>query len=120
MREIKFRFWDMKRKRFIDDCDVYFVGENCILAGDFNNPPVLDITENVLVSEFTGLKDSNDVPIYEGDIVISIGSKDKVVYKDGAFYLESLLKRPQSDELLSEIIVEVVGNIYETPHLLNK
>jgi len=69
MREIKFRYFDTKRQEFITDCDVYFIDSNCILAGDLDNPPVVDITNNVAVSQYTGLKDSKGNEIYEGDIV---------------------------------------------------
>lgn len=34
---------------------------------------------------FTGLKDKNDVPIFECDI-IDFGGEGEVVFKDGAFY----------------------------------
>ncbi|MGH0635219.1 YopX family protein [Bacillus pacificus] len=69
MREIKFRYFDTKRQEFITDCDVYFIDSNCILAGDFDNPPVVDITKDVVISQYTGLKDSKCNEIYEGDIV---------------------------------------------------
>ena len=48
------------------------------------------------VCQFTGLKDTNDVPIFEGDI-IDFDGEGEVVFKDGAFnvkfgkYTECLL-----------------------------
>lgn len=48
------------------------------------------------VCQFTGLRDTNDVPIFEGDI-IDFGGEGEVVFKDGAFnvkfdkYTECLL-----------------------------
>ena len=48
------------------------------------------------VCQFTGLKDTNDVPIFEGNI-IDFGGEGEVVFKDGAFnvkfgkYTECLL-----------------------------
>ncbi len=37
------------------------------------------------VCQFTGLTDTNDVPIFEGDI-IDFDGEGEVVFKDGAFY----------------------------------
>lgn len=48
------------------------------------------------ICQFTGLRDTNDVPIFEGDI-INFGGEGEVVFKDGAFnvkfgkYTECLL-----------------------------
>lgn len=48
------------------------------------------------ICQFIGLKDANDVPIFEGDI-IDFGGEGEVVFKDGAFnvkfgkYTECLL-----------------------------
>lgn len=41
--------------------------------------------EPTTVCQFTGLKDTNDVPIFEGDI-IDFDGEGEVVFKDGAFY----------------------------------
>jgi uncharacterized phage protein (TIGR01671 family) len=94
MREIKFRYFDTKRQEFITDCDVYFIDSNCILAGDLDNPPVVDITKNVVVSQYTGLKDSNEIEIFEGDIVKVPSINDhvhgnysykEVIYRNGTW-----------------------------------
>ena len=66
------------------------------------------------VCQFTGLKDTNDVPIFEGDI-IAFDGEGEVVFKDGAFYAkfgkytECLL----CNLVKSGISVTIVGNKFD-------
>jgi len=53
----KFRVWDFTIKRF--DTQIYQVGEQ------FGHPSSCDW----IAQQYTGLTDSNDNPIYEGDIL---------------------------------------------------
>ena len=66
------------------------------------------------VCQFTGLKDTNDVPIFEGDI-IAFDGEGEVVFKDGAFYAkfgkytECLL----CNLVKSGLSVKIVGNKFD-------
>lgn len=66
------------------------------------------------VCQFTGLKDTNDVPIFEGNI-IDFGGEGEVVFKDGAFnvkfgkYTECLL----SSLVKSKESITVVGSEFD-------
>jgi uncharacterized phage protein (TIGR01671 family) len=66
------------------------------------------------VCQFTGLKDTNDVPIFEGDI-IDFDGEGEVVFKDGAFYAkfgkytECLL----CNLVKSGLSVTIVGNKFD-------
>ena len=114
MREIKFRCWDKEFKRM----KVTGMGiKGGILDG-----------ENVEIMQFTGLRDRDGREIYEGDIIedhngIGVIEFDKwacfsVVYKSPIdligrakwFHDYSLTGERES--------IEVIGNIYETPELL--
>ena len=115
MREIKFRQWDSKNKRFH-----YFgfeLDEHFLFTA-----PVNPNREYYPVSQYTGLKDSKGVEIYEGDIVT--GKKRGGLIKG---YLEVYdihwFVHDHFDTLIylgSVGDLEVIGNIYENPELLGQ
>jgi len=110
-REIKFRAWNKVDKTMYTDAI-----NNCKDTFDL----VLKHPQIYEVMQYTGLKDCNGVEIFEGDIVIADEDDglDLVVFKKGAFYIETLSKREFEDELLSEVTVEVKGNIFKNPELV--
>jgi uncharacterized phage protein (TIGR01671 family) len=118
-RVIKFRVWDkLNNKLYSWRIDVnYYLDGNGQTSNDF------------ILSQFTGLFDKNGKEIYEGDI-IKWSSWDK----DTSFAKETTKKRHivewSNDKgcwfiekdvwnlgIYSDI--EIIGNIYSTPQLLN-
>lgn len=108
MREIKFRAWDKA-------CDVMLIPEDpnrWVMHG--NGCSAIDgvwATVDLELMQYTGLKDKNGVEIYEGDI---LGRAHQVVYfDDGKFCMMGGEEWGWIDTSL-----EVIGNIYENPELL--
>ncbi|MCK4005532.1 hypothetical protein HCC50_09285 [Streptococcus suis] len=66
----------------------------------------------------TGLFDVNGKEIFEGDVVRILDEKlSKIYYSDGAFCVDILNGGTPLHAFLSEHL-EVIGNIYENPELM--
>ena len=138
-RTIKFRVWLPSLNKFGDDNSVFM---DCYgkLYG-VTRPSLVDDSRSIVnigqfkefdgytIQWYTGLTDKNNKPIYEGDIVkykTWTGSYDgtteehqtQVQFKDGAYYPRYIDDECEDSWYSFKVYdLEVVGNIFETPHL---
>lgn len=134
MREIKFRGCDKIGNWHYGNL-IYGKNGICYISVINNNPiskngeywyidtPCFEVIPEY-VGEFTGLHDENGVEIYEGDIIsdnVGIGVVE-YVDKKGSFRVNYKNGKCKwfIDFLESEInTLEIIGNLYEHPHLIN-
>lgn len=106
-REIKFRAWDIKGKRWLVDFVIKTNGAVEVGFGDLNGYRYAP--RDVELCQYTGLKDKNGKEIYEGDIVKRFEMDDKP---------EQVTWNDFNCRTWNERDLEVIGNIYENPELL--
>ena len=127
----KFRVWDKLAERMIyphNDNQQHFIID---LNGRFHNLQNGSGGDDYVIQQYTGLTDSNDDPIYEGDILIyksgsipTTGVIGQVLYEadEGGYIFQWERKGPNQNykNLNCDVAFEsvIVGNIFEHSELL--
>lgn len=129
----KFRVWDIKNKKFLPESYFAILGNGKLIVtisgyyNDFTNTN----QDDYVVQQYTGLTDSNDNPIYEGDILMyktgsipTTGVIGQVLYEanEGGYIFQWERKGPNQHHinLNCDVAFEsvIIGNIFEHSELL--
>jgi uncharacterized phage protein (TIGR01671 family) len=134
MQELKFKAWDIKREYMYEEVisiDLFKEGAQIIVGGEDIEYDKSVYREDVILRQYTGLRDKNGKEIYVGDLLATNRGVFQVTFYDQqieAFnisddatdhYLEDFNEsagvslRTKNMEWLI-----VIGNIYENPELL--
>ena len=129
MREIKFRAWDKEKKRMRHpeilvannkDLDIWRFYD------EMNELPKLPPKRDIVLMQYTGLKDKNGKEIYEGDIlrwfVKDLENIGWVVYEeyDTAFSCKVIKPVQNIWVKLNAFDYEIIGDVYRNPELLKE
>ena len=128
-REIKFRGWIKSKNKMEEVWQIDFVkkaNSDKLVANEVSiDDELLGVDTQVILMQFTGLKDKNGKEIYEGDIVINqwgireevnLEPIDVADYENGWAGFGWVLETHSLEDIKEK--VEVIGNIYENKELL--
>ncbi len=121
-REILFRGWNKKNKRWLYGYYFAYRGYHFISPDEFVNPLASYedyVVDADTVGQYTGLKDAKGKRIFEGDIIESNDSRHVIQYNERKARYEAILDRIQrsscgiDQQWIYESEKVIISNIYE-------
>lgn len=123
MRKLKFRAWNgyriLKDKELRENAELLYTKAGS--SDQYMYDILLPNSKDLILMQYTGLKDRNGKEIYEGDILDYAYDKFEVLYHKGSFKIRKLKFENGNVHLLEDCSfddVKVIGNIYENSELL--
>lgn len=130
MREIKFRIWNPGGNNMLFDIENVYDCLKQQIAFDKSQPSIYHTpiaydhtSEGMVWMQYTGIKDKNGKEIYEGDVLMYIGtnmSSMVVKFDNGCFVGEGPFNTLPLKSYLDATdfeSIEIIGNIYENSEL---
>jgi uncharacterized phage protein (TIGR01671 family) len=129
MRELKFRVWNSVENKWngLHHNSRRMIGELCCLNGVYLIPE--SVSRNLVLQQYTGLKDKNGKEICEGDIIQLEGSPISysiewnkyqwAINAHGALGYDPDWNIQPFNHCVYERAI-VVGNVFENPELLKQ
>ena len=114
MREIKFRAWDEEKKVMTKNFGIWAIPQ--IIQGIKEN----DLSNSLVLMQYTGLKDKNGKEIYEGDILLTKFEEDD---EKNDFIVEWFIDDISCGWNIGPCDTwysEVISNINENPELIKE
>ncbi|MFW2822555.1 YopX family protein [Levilactobacillus brevis] len=124
----KFRAWDKKTKEYFHISELWNSGTNpeCFnfdgWTDNFGNKGRL---KDIVIEQFTGLKDADGKEIYVGDIVHVITEDGyertgKVIFENGCYWVDNGMdKYPVNRIGFERYTLEVLGNVHVNPNIID-
>ena len=125
MSELKYRAWDKIEKVMVFEFFISSTGDVLTKAPKRFNHSNHEIKERdyLDVMQYTGIKDTDGVEVYEGDVIDRLHDKlGYVVFSGCSFCRRVLTPKGARDYHLSaedSTLIKIIGNIHENPELLN-
>lgn len=123
-RPLKFRFWDKVCEEYLDLGNstfelpfMDFKGRLWKIVGDFDTR--VDVTDQFILEQYTGLKDKHGKEIFEGDVVSGGESNEVITWSNE--YSGFCIGGDSYGWMVDEgqtYKVEVIGTIHTDPELL--
>lgn len=122
MRELKFRVWDETKKHWLSGDDYIGINNHGVIVNDRQDMEDLSLKHDAIIQQYTGIKDKNGKEMCEGDILSFAGSLMYEIVWNDKWARFSFLTITQQDGMyqLPDMEIrnsEIIGNIFETPHL---